>query len=101
VDEDQSYLDMIGLGGDSSSGSSGSAWESWFQKAGNSLIGAYSQNKQYEQNYELQKLKLQSMNPYGQYYKDGQPMMTGMGGINPSMLLLIGVGVVVVMMLKD
>jgi hypothetical protein len=101
---DEEIMNMVGLGGGSSSGSgsgSGSSWESWFQKAGSAVIGVAGQNQQFNNDFELQKLKMQSMNPYGQYYKDGQPMMAGMGGINPSMLLLIGVAVVAVMMLKD
>lgn len=79
----------------------GSSWESWIQKASGSLLDAYGKNTQYNNDYQLQKLKIQSQNPYGQMYVDGQPVMGGMGGMSSSTLLLIGVAVVAVMLLKD
>ena len=98
---DQETMNMIGLGTDnSSSSSSAGSWESWIQKAGGSLLDAYGKNTQYNNDYQLQKLKIQSQNPYGQMYVDGQPVM-GMGGMSSSTLLLIGVAVVAVMLLKD
>lgn len=99
---DQDTLDMIGLGSDSaSSPSSGTNWESWFQRAANTVVNGYNTSTANNQNYELQKLKLQSMNPYGAYYKDGQPMMGNAGVMTPSTLLIVGAVVVAVMMLKD
>jgi hypothetical protein len=79
----------------------GNSWESWIQKASGSLLDAYGKNTQYNNDYQLQKLKIQSQNPYGQMYVDGQPVMGGMGGMSSSTLLLIGVAVVAVMLLKD
>lgn len=101
--DEKAYYDMIGLSSPSDSGAattSGGSWESWIQKAGGSLLDAYGKNTQYNNDYQLQKLKIQSQNPYGQMYVDGQPVM-GMGGMSSSTLLLIGVAVVAVMLLKD
>jgi hypothetical protein len=85
---------------ETTSSTGGSSWESWIQKASGSLLDAYGKNTQYNNDYQLQKLKIQSQNQYGQMYMDGQPVM-GMGGMNSSTLLLIGVAVVAVMLLKD
>ena len=97
---DQQTMDMIGLGDNTSNpSSSAGSWESWIQKAGGTLLDAYGKNTQYNNDYQLQKLKIQSQNQYGQMYVDGQPV--NMGGMSSSTLLLIGVAVVAVMLLKD
>lgn len=88
--------------GTSSAG--GGSWESWIQSAATGLIGVYGANKQAENNFELEKLKLQQRGSTGKFFTEGQP--TGSGGdggiaISGPMLLIGGAALLAVLMLKD
>lgn len=76
-------------------------WESWAQQVGAEYLKART-TAQYQQPYEIQKLKLQAYGPYGDLYQEGQPGIQGaaMGGI-PMTWLLIGAVIVAVVALKD
>lgn len=85
---------------DETTGGLSESWETWIQDVSKNVIGAYT-NATYSQPYELQKLKMQQLGQMG-YYSEGQAgTMTGMSGINPSMLLLLGGVVLAVMLIKD
>jgi len=80
--------------------SGGSSWESWIQNSGTSILGGLISNKTRDPN-ELAKLQIQALGQYG-YYNEGQAgLMRSAGGMNPTMLLLIGGVIVAVMLLKD
>lgn len=75
----------------------GSDWGSWFQGVAGSVIqGAAA--AQFQQPYEIDKLRLQALGQLGPY-TEGQA--NAMGGTNNSTLLLLGFGLVLVMLLKD
>lgn len=81
--------------------SSGSSWETWIQGIGNKIADVAAADKAGDQNYELQKLKLQQLGQYG-YYTEGQlAMRNGAMGIPTGTLLLLGAGLLAVMLLKD
>lgn len=85
---------------DETTTSGGSSWETWIQNSGSSLLGGLIQNRTRDPN-ELAKLQIQALGQYG-YYNEGQAgLLRNTGGMNPTMLLLIGGVIVAVMLLKD
>ncbi len=76
-------------------------WSTWVQDVGAGLIDKAAGAK-YVQPYEIQKLQLEALGQAG-YYNEGQAgTRAAMGGMNTTMLLLIGGAVLVaVVMLKD
>ncbi len=87
---------------DETTSSGSSSWETWIQGAGTQLLGGYIQNETRDP-LALDKLRIQALGQYG-IYNEGQAGIyrTGqMGGINPTMLLLMGGAIVAVMLLKD
>lgn len=77
-------------------------WESWIQgvagKWANSAI-----DSRYNNNFELQKMQLQSLGPFGQVYTEGKATVPGQAvvqGSIPMSWLLIG-GIVALIVLGD
>lgn len=88
----------------SSSMGGGGNWESWIQSAATGLIGGYVANKQTNNNFELEKLKLQQRGSTGNFFTEGQPSGGGGGGglaISGPMLLIGGAALLAVLMMKD
>jgi hypothetical protein len=81
----------------------GGNWESWIQSAATGLMGGYVANKQANNNFELEKLKLQQRGSTGQFFTEGQPSGGGGGGlaISGPMLLIGGAALLAVLMMKD
>jgi hypothetical protein len=77
-------------------------WSTWVQDVGAGLIDKAAGAK-YVQPYEIQKLQLEALGQSG-YYNEGQAgtRAAAAGGMNTTMLFLIGGAVLVaVVMLKD
>lgn len=81
----------------------GSSWAGWIQDVAGSVIGKAA-DAQYVRPYDIKELQLQALGDAG-YYREGMAGTVkpnaGLGGISPTMLLLAGAAVVVVLMLKD
>ena len=81
--------------------SGGSSWESWIQNVGGKVLDQYA-SANWTQPYELQKLRIQAQAASGSYYPEGQTTGTARPlGISPTVLLLAGAAVVVLIMLRD
>lgn len=77
-------------------------WSTWVQDIGSNLIDKAAGAK-YVQPYEIQKLQLEALGQTG-YYNEGQPgsrVPVANGGINMTVVLLIGAAIVGVLLLKD
>ncbi len=86
---------------DESTSAGGSSWESWIQSIGSKVADVAANRQTGNQNYELERLKLQALGQYG-YYTEGQTGMRVNGmGISSGTLLLLGAGLLAVMLLKD
>lgn len=78
-------------------------WEEWVQDVGGSILNKAADAK-FVQPFEISKLKLEALGEEG-YYTEGQrgtstQPKSGLGGIPPT-LLLLGGAVLLVVMLKD
>ncbi|WP_395137274.1 hypothetical protein [Schlegelella aquatica] len=74
-------------------------WSTWIQQVGSGLIDKYADSK-WRQPYEIQKLQMEALGQMG-YYREGQPSSPQQGSISPTMLLLIGGAVLVVVLMRD
>ena len=78
----------------------GNDWGSWFQDIAGGVVKGVTQVhlQQNQQQYEVEKLRMQALGQLGPY-TEGQA--NAFGGTNSSTLLLLGFGLVLVLMLKD
>lgn len=76
-------------------------WFSFVQDAASGLIkgGLNYANTQQQQKYEIEKLKLQALGTDG-VYTEGQANRKTVAGIDPTVLMLGGFALVVVLMLQ-
>lgn len=75
-------------------------WESWVQQVAGGYLKSRTDAK-FQQPYELQKLKLQALGPFGDIYQEGQPVTQGSIGSVPPWLLIGGVVVLAVVLVKS
>lgn len=78
------------------------AWESWIQEQAGSILQKAADAK-FTQPYEIDRLRLQALGQLGPY-TEGEPQGTaqaGALGMSNGALLLIGVGLLAVLMLRD
>lgn len=83
---------------DETNAGSSSSWETWIQRVGGNVVDAWSSST-YQQPYELQKMRIQSLGERG-YYPEGKPMAQpgSMNGISP--IMLIGGVLLLVLLLR-
>ena len=77
------------------------AWEDFLQDAGKTIIDKWS-SKEYTQDYEIERLRLQALGQYGGLYTEGQAGVRTagtIGGISTGTLLIGGALLLVVVLM--